>query len=123
MTSTPTIPELDKAWLAAVRTWNASGSTDHVKVIQLGEEIYFAALNLIEALNDEVSDFTDELESVRDSFKERWSSVLPQPRVIVVTGSEDERADLLSMLGIPDRSEELTVTEVFERLTRLKGGE
>jgi hypothetical protein len=123
MTSTPTIAELDKAWRASCAKWNASGSTDHVKVIQLGEEIYFAALNLIETLKDEVSDLTDELESVRSSFKERWSSVMPQPRVIVVTGSDDERADLLNMLGISDRSEELTVTEVFERLTRLKGGE
>lgn len=77
----------------------------------------------IAELEAERDDLTDELESVRGSFKDRWSSVLPQPRVIVVTGSDDERAHLLSMLGISDRSEELTVTEVFERLTRLKGGE
>lgn len=121
MTGTPTIAEFDKAWLAAVRTWNRSGDTDHVKVIELAEDLYFAALNLIAALKDEVSDLTDELESVRSSFKERWSSVMPQPRVIVVTGTPEETAELERMLGAR-HAEELTVTEAFERLFP-KGGE
>ena len=70
--------DVEQRWAKAQEAWNASGSTDHVKIIQLGEDLYFAASDLIDALKGENHDLTEELDNLRTALRDRWASVLPK---------------------------------------------
>ena len=74
MSPPPTLADLEKRWVNAQRVWNRSGSTDHVRIIQLGEDMLFAASDLISELRSERDDLADELDNVRSAFRDRWAA-------------------------------------------------
>ena len=73
-----TFTAFENRWAKAQKAWNASGSTEHVRIIELGEDLYFAASDLIEALKDERDELAEELDNLRTALRDRWSSVLPK---------------------------------------------
>lgn len=46
--------EAERKWNDAKRAWDRDDGKDQVKTVNRGEDLYFAALNLIEELRDEL---------------------------------------------------------------------
>lgn len=74
-----TLVEIEQRFQKAQKAWNASGSTDHVKIINLGE-LLFAASDLIDALKDERDELLEEIENRAEAQRLRWAAFLPPER-------------------------------------------
>lgn len=75
-----TLADLEQRFQKAQRAWNASGSTDHVKIINLGEDLLFAASDLIDALKGERDELLEEIANRAEAQRQRWAAFLPPER-------------------------------------------